>query len=94
MLPSLNTIAEQQANPTHNTEYAITHFLDYAATNTSVIVQFKANDMVIHIDRVASYLLEPQSRSCIAGKYFLSSLTDDPSKYPNLPPLENVPIHT
>ena len=41
MLPSLNTIAEQQSNLTKNTEAAITQFLDYAAINPSVIMQYK-----------------------------------------------------
>ena len=39
ILPVLNTLAEQQSSPTKNTEAAITHFLDYAATNPSVIIQ-------------------------------------------------------
>ena len=41
MLPALNTVAEQQSSPTKNTEAAITHFLDYAATNTSAIILYK-----------------------------------------------------
>ena len=35
MLPSFNTITYQQAEPTKNTEAGNTHFLEYAATNTS-----------------------------------------------------------
>ena len=45
-----NTIAEQQANPNQNTEAANTHFLDYAATNMTSIVQYKAGDIIIHIN--------------------------------------------
>ena len=50
MMPALNTIAEQQANPTQNNEDAITYFLDYAATNPTDIVQYKDSGMVLHID--------------------------------------------
>ena len=50
MLPALNKISEKQSNPTKNTEASITQFLDYAATNPSVIVQYKYSDMILHID--------------------------------------------
>ena len=54
MLPDLNTLEEQQSNPTENTEAAIAQFLDYAATNPSTIIQSKSSDMVLHIDSYAS----------------------------------------
>ena len=56
MLPSINTLAEQQSSPTKNTEAAITHFLYYAATNPSAVIQYKASNMILHIDSDASYL--------------------------------------
>ena len=40
MIPALNTIAEQQSDPTKNNESLITHFLDYAATNLPAIIQY------------------------------------------------------
>ena len=42
MLTALNTLAEQQSSTTKNTEAAITHLLDYAATNPSAVIQYKA----------------------------------------------------
>ena len=57
MLPSLNTIEDQKSNPTQNTEATITHFLDYASTNPSAIVQYKASDVILHIVSYSSYLL-------------------------------------
>ena len=54
MLPYLNTLTEQQSNPTKNIEAEITQFLDYAATNTSEIIQYKSSDMIIYIDSDAS----------------------------------------
>ena len=50
MLPDLNTVAYKQAKPTHNTEAAITHLLEYAANNLTKIVKYKASDMILHID--------------------------------------------
>ena len=92
MLPALNTLAEQQSSPTKNTEAAITHFLYYAATNPSAIIQYKVSDMILHIDSDASYLSEPRARSRTGGHYYLSSLPNKPKKSPNLPPPANGPI--
>ena len=49
MLPALNILADQQPSPTKNAEAAITHFLDYAATNMSAIIQYKAIDMILRL---------------------------------------------
>ena len=54
MIPYINTIAEQQSNPTQKAEAAITQFLDYADTNPSMIVQYKSSDMILHIDSDAA----------------------------------------
>ena len=94
MLPALNTLAEQQSSPTKNTEAAITHFLDYAATNPSAIIQYKASNMILQIDSDASYVSEPRARSRTWEQYYLSSLPTDPKKSPILPPPANGPIHT
>ena len=59
MLIPLNTISEQQTKPTQNTESEITHFLDYAYTNSTAIVQCKASYILLHIDRDVSYLSKP-----------------------------------
>ena len=73
ILPALNTLAEQQSSPTKNTEAAITHFLDYAATNTSAIIQYKASDVILHIDSDALYLSEPRACSRTGGHYYLNT---------------------
>ena len=54
ILPSLNTLAEQQSNRTKNTEAAITKFLNYSATNPSKIIQYKSSNMILHITIDAS----------------------------------------
>ena len=48
-------------------EAAITHFLDYAATNMSKIIQYKASDMILHIESDASFLSDPRAHSRTAG---------------------------
>ena len=94
MLTPLNKIAEQQADPTQNTEAEITLLLEYADTNPNAIVQYKAIDMVLHIDSHAAYLSKPQAHSPTGGHYYLRFLTANPKKSQNLPPPANVPIHT
>ena len=94
MPPALNTIVDQQSNPNHNTEAAITQFLDYEATNLSAIVHYKSSDMIIHIDSDASYLSEILPHRRTGGEYYLNLIPSDPEKAPNLPPPANVPIHT
>ena len=86
ILTDLKTIAEQQENSTQNTEAAIIHFLDYTATNTTTIVQYKAIDMILHIDSDTPYLSKPWTHNSTVGHYYLCSLPANPGKYPNLPP--------
>ena len=69
MIQALNTLAEQQSKPTNNTEAAIKKFLDYAATNPSVIIQYKSSDMILHIDSDKSYLSELRACSRTGGHY-------------------------
>ena len=94
MLPSLNTLAEQQSSPTKNTEASITHLLDYAATNPSAVIQYKSSNMILHIYSDASYLSDSRACSRTGGHYYLSSLPTNPKKSPNLPPPANFLIHT
>ena len=61
MLPDHNTISEQQENQTHNNEAVVTNYLDYASTNSTVMVQYKANNMILHIDSDTSYLSKPRA---------------------------------
>ena len=50
MLPAFKKLAEQQSIPNKNMEAAITHFLDYSATNPPTIIQYKASDTILYID--------------------------------------------
>ena len=69
MISSFNTILEQQANPTQNTEATITHFLEYTGTNPTAIIQYKASNMLLHIDSDESYICETWEHSHTEGHY-------------------------
>ena len=75
MLTYLKTLSEQQSIPTKNTEAEITHFLGYASTNTSAIIQYKSINVILHIYSDVSYLSEPMERSRTGKQYYLRSLT-------------------
>ena len=40
ILPSLNSISDQQEHPTKNTKAEINHIMDYAATNPDAVIKF------------------------------------------------------
>jgi hypothetical protein len=62
MLVPLGTLAAAQTTATINTEKAIEQFLDYAASNPSATVRYKASDMTLHVHSDASYLSESHAR--------------------------------
>jgi hypothetical protein len=78
MLPALNDIASQQAQPTQRTYDKCLRLLDYAATYPSAYVRFHASDMVLRVDTDAAYLVMPKSRSRIAGYFYLGQLKHKP----------------
>jgi hypothetical protein len=89
MLVALGSLAAAQTRANANTELAITHFLDYAATHPDASVRFSRSPMILNIHSDASYLSEPQSRSRVGGIFFLSSAK---TSVTDLPPL-NGAIH-
>ena len=73
MLPALNELGSQQANPTARTAQLIAQFLDYAATHQDAVIRYTPSDMILHVHSDASYLSVINSRSRAAGHFFLSS---------------------
>lgn len=73
MLVALGTLAAAQTRATAQTDRAIHHFLNYAATHPHTAVRFTKSDMILNVHSDASYLSEPQSRSRVGGLFFLSS---------------------
>jgi hypothetical protein len=84
MLVALGTLASAQTKATLNTEKAITHFLDYAATNPNATVTYHPSDMVLNLHSDASYNSEPEARSRAGGIFFLSSAPTDKNPTPPL----------
>ena len=84
LLPALNTLATQQANPTENTLKSCHRLLDYAATYPQVTLRFHANDMKLVIHSDTAYLVAPKARSRIAGHFSLGSLSYHSSPPPPL----------
>ena len=79
ILPALNEIGTQQAQPTEKTKQKIHQLLDYVNTYKNAILRFYASDMILKIDSDAAYLVLPKARSRIAG-YF--RLLDHPENSP------------
>ena len=73
MLPAINEIASMQAHPTMETKSKCQQLLDYANTYPHCFIRYHANDMVLHIDSDAAYLVAPKARSRIAGFYHLTN---------------------
>ena len=76
LFPTINEIASMQAHPTMETKSKCQQLLDYANTYPHCFICYHANDMVLHIDSDAAYLVAPKARSRIAGFY---QLTNHPS---------------
>lgn len=52
--------------------------LDYIATQEDAVITYHARDIKLAVHSNASYLCEPQARSCAGGHIFLSSSIDVP----------------
>ena len=81
ILHSLNTIANEQNQPTENTLKKVNEFLDYMHTYPDATIRFYASDMILNVHSDASYLTAPKARSRIGGHFFLGKL-----------PIDNEPI--
>ena len=57
MLHALNDLATRTHNGTQETTKALTHFLNYCATNLDSVVTHQASDMILHNHSDAVYLV-------------------------------------
>ena len=62
-----------QAHPTEATKQKCQQLLDYANTYPNIFIRYHANDMILHIDSDAAYLVAPKAKSRIAGFYHLTN---------------------
>ena len=73
-LPSLSTLASEQAKASEQTIMNMEHLLDYLATNPDATIRYYASDMILNIHSDASYLSERNARSRASGHFFLGWL--------------------
>ena len=90
MIVALNEIASVQSKPTYATIKKCERLMDYAATYPCAKLRYFATDMVLHVDSDATYLVQPNAKSRIAGYYILSTYPPPPPKIPT--PAPNAPI--
>jgi hypothetical protein len=83
MLPALGTLSSNQATTTAQTIIAMTQLLNYCVTYPEAVVEFRASNMVLHVEGGASYLSEPKGRSRYAGYHYLSDMPLNPNKAPH-----------
>ena len=73
-LHALNEIAIATTKGTEATLAAVEYYLNYMASNPSPKLQFRASDMILHVESDAAYLVCPKARSRAGGFHYLSNL--------------------
>ena len=52
---------------------AVTHFLNYCASNPEAATLYRASNMILHINSDAAYLVAPKARSRAGGFYYMGN---------------------
>ena len=73
ILYALNDLATKTKNGTQQTAKALTHFLNYCATNPDAKVTYQASDMILHNHLDAAYLVAPEVQSRVGGYTYLGN---------------------
>ena len=73
MLPGFNDIGTTQTKPTTKTKSECQQIMDYAATYPDIFIRYYANDMILHVDSDAAYLVAPKAKSRTSGYFYLSN---------------------
>ena len=76
MAQTLSSIASRQSKATNQLKEEVHQFLDYCATHPDAIVRYKSSDMILALHSYASHLLEPLSKSRVAGHFYLTQKSD------------------
>ena len=79
LLCPISAIASQSAKLTTDTMQQIKQLLDYIVSQEDAVITYKASDMILSAQSDASYLSEPQARSCAGEHFFLSNAADIPA---------------
>ena len=61
--------------------------MDYLDTHPNATLRFHKSDMQLHIDTDVAYLVAPESKTRVAGSYYLSK------SYSPIPPIPKPPIN-
>eukprot|EP00957_Ditylum_brightwellii_P187959 14310479-Ditylum_brightwellii.AAC.1 len=89
ILPTLNKISADQVKPIINTAKQSTMPMDYLATYPNAVLRFFADNMQLHIDSDAAYLVVNGAKICITGYFYCAS---NPHALNYNKTLHNVPI--
>ena len=73
ILPSLSSLATEQAKPTVKTKAMVMQLLDYLATQEEAIISYNASDMILQVHSDAGYANKKRARSRAGGHFFLSN---------------------
>ena len=73
MAHMMNNIASQKSKGTQKLMQAVTHFLNYAASNPNVKIIYCKSDMLYKIDSDGAYLVCPDARSRAGDYYYLGN---------------------
>ncbi len=78
LLPTLSSLASQQANPTERTLELCKKFLDFMPCQEEAVLTYQASDTVLAIHSDVLYLSEPKSRSRTGGHMFMAGKDEIP----------------
>ena len=92
VIVTLNDIGDEQASTPTDTIHKTKMLMDYAATKPDAVIRFHASDTCLHIDSDFAYLIQPKSRRCAAGHFYLSD--NPPSENTRPTPSPNGPVLT
>ena len=73
MAHMMNHLGSQKSKGTQKLMQAVTHFLNYAASNPSAKIIYRKSDMLYKVDSDAAYLVCPQARSRAGGYHYLGN---------------------
>ena len=73
ILPSLSSLATEQAKPTTKTKATVMQLLDYLAMQEEAIITYNVSDMILQVHSDAGYANEKGAQSRAGGHFFLSN---------------------
>jgi hypothetical protein len=73
IIPSLSSLATEQAKPTAKTKATVMQLLDYLAMQEEAIITYNASDMILQVHSNAGYANEKGARSRAGRHFFLSN---------------------